>query len=276
MQTGVWTLVSLHLPDRSAEPIGIILGDDADQLHLKFRTDWSGIGNEADIEICRGLAADLEEKGRELGAARVLDLLEDTASHTIQIAARETVQAADVNSALQVLYDEYVAEARDGPEDRASHKRYGVYIAIAAALAMTAMLGTKWAYVLGPHASISNVSPYASNSPMLLSQLPQRRLVPLHVKSALRPVSVSGHRYRTRRTIAHAHRVFKFENMRLEQPAWRAVQIDIPPSYDITELNSASLPDVILPEPPPFQARHKAFARFLAVLASSVKKLFSS
>jgi hypothetical protein len=267
-QTGTWALLSLHLPGRSVAPIGIILCDDADQLYVKLRSDWSNIADLAEIEICRELAAGLEQKGRELGGTGVLDRLENTASHAIQIGTQTTVQVADPNIALQALYQQHVAEAEHG--DKASHKRYKVYVAIAAALIITGVLGTQWNRFRVSHSFISV-------NPPLLSQLPHRSDAPLDVGSVLNRASALHRRHRPRQRIAaRTHRVFQFQNMPFKAPAKHGVEIDAPPSYEITELNSASLLDLSLPEPPLFQVRRNRFVHFLAVVASSVRRVFSS
>ena len=273
MQTGIWALVSLHLPGRSIEPVGIILSDDADQLHVKFRNDWSSIANEEETEICRELAEDLGQKGHELGAANVLDWLENTASHAIQLGTRTTVRVPDVNIALQALYQQHVDAAEHKDKPNAAHTRYRVHVAMAAALFITGVLGTQWNRFHFTSKSFS----YASVNPSLLSQLPRRPDLPLDVGSVSNPAFVSHHHHRPRRMTPHAHRVFQFQNIPFKAPAEQAIQIDAPPSYDVTELNSPSLLDFSLPEPPPFQQiRHNRFVHFFAVVASSVKKLFSS
>jgi hypothetical protein len=274
MRTGTWALVSLHLPGRSVEPVGIILSDDADQLHVKLRTDWSRVVDVDEIEICRELAAHLEQKGRELGAANVLDWLENTASHAIRIATRKTVWVADVNMALQSLYQQHVAEAEHRDKAEAGHKRYRVGVALAAALFMT-VLGTQWNRFRASHSSSSRISSYASFSSPLQSQLPQKHGVPLDVQSLLKPASVSHHHHRPRRIVVHVRRVFHVQNMSFKAPLEQRVEIDAPPSDFVTQLNSESVLDFNLPEPPPFQLRHNRFVHFLAVVASSVKKLFS-
>jgi hypothetical protein len=275
MRTGTWALVSLHLPGRSLEPVGIILSDDADQLHVKLRTDWSTMVDVGEIEICRELAADLEQKGRELGGTSVLDWLENTASHAIQIATRKTVQVADVSIAVQALYQQHVAEAERRDRANAAHKRYRVSVGLAAALFMAAVLGPQWNRFRASHPSSSKVSSYASFSPQLLSQLPQKHDVTLDAQSLLKPASGSPHRHRPRRITTHVHRVFQFQNIFLKAPLAQVVKIDAPPSDEVMQLNSASVLDFNLPEPPPFQVRHKRFIHFLAVVASSVKRLFS-
>ena len=122
-QTSSWALLSLHLPGRSVEPVGIVLCDHADQLHLKLRSDWSNIADVDEIEICRELAGHLEQQGRELGGARVLDLLANTASHAIQIGARTTVPIADAKIAVKTLYQQHVAAPEHGDKAKSAHTR---------------------------------------------------------------------------------------------------------------------------------------------------------
>ncbi|HEX3683177.1 MAG TPA: hypothetical protein VHU83_11630 [Bryobacteraceae bacterium] len=109
VQTGEWALLSAHMPGRKPEPMGILLRDPIDGLHIKLRMDWSGIIlDEEEIEIWRAIAEDLEAKGREVGGDCLLDWLEDTASHSLRIGARERVEVSDAQTIVGELYQRYV------------------------------------------------------------------------------------------------------------------------------------------------------------------------
>jgi hypothetical protein len=83
VQYGEWVLVSAHPPGRTAETIGILLIDVVrDELHVKFRNDWSGISQEDEAEIWSELAQDVAEKASDMGAAHFLSWLESTGSHS--------------------------------------------------------------------------------------------------------------------------------------------------------------------------------------------------
>lgn len=105
---GVSMLVDLCPPGAPAQTAGVLLADpETDRLHLRFRRDLAEISPE-DADIFEDLAADLEGKGREWGAERVLRWLEDSASGFLQVSDREEVDVEDFGSALLRLYRRYV------------------------------------------------------------------------------------------------------------------------------------------------------------------------
>ena len=90
VQTGEWAQLSTHMPGRPPEPNRHPCGDPIDGLHVKLRMDWSRfLLDEEEIEIWRVIGEDLEQKGKDVGGARLLDWIEDTASHLLQIGAGE-------------------------------------------------------------------------------------------------------------------------------------------------------------------------------------------
>ena len=109
METGEWALLSVHLPGMSPEPVGILLTDSTNNLCVQMRCDWCGVVPDDEIEIWCQVADDLKEKGRELGAVQVLDWLENTASHVLQIGVRHEVQFLDIEATLRSLFRQYVA-----------------------------------------------------------------------------------------------------------------------------------------------------------------------
>jgi hypothetical protein len=121
MRTAEWVLFSAHLPGRQPEPIGILLTD-GQELHLKFRSDWTSIlQNEDEVEVWRELSEDLARKGRELGSARFLALLESTASHAVRISERQRTEIADFQTTLAELYEMHVMR----PKARAKYHSQG-------------------------------------------------------------------------------------------------------------------------------------------------------
>jgi hypothetical protein len=117
MATAEWVLFSAHLPGRQPEPIGVLLSD-GQELHLKFRSDWTSIlPNDDEIEVWRELCDDLAQKGRELGPARLLALLESTASHALRISERQRTEITDFQTTLSELYEMHVVR----PKARANY-----------------------------------------------------------------------------------------------------------------------------------------------------------
>lgn len=101
-------LVDVSPPGLRAETAGVLLADpESDSLHVRFRRDLSEL-SPGDTDIFESLSADLEAKGREWGAKRVLDWLQDCASGFIQVSDREEVDVEDFGSSLTLLYKRYV------------------------------------------------------------------------------------------------------------------------------------------------------------------------
>ena len=112
MGTGEWVLFSAHLPERKPVPIGILLTD-GQELHLKFRSDWTSIlPNEGEIEVWRELPEDLARKGRELGATPFLAFLESTASHAVRVSERQRIEIRDFETTLSDLYEMHVMRSQ--------------------------------------------------------------------------------------------------------------------------------------------------------------------
>jgi phage repressor protein C with HTH and peptisase S24 domain len=104
-----WLPVLISLPGRPPETSGILLLDcESDELHLKFRSDWSEFGGEEDVEVLEELEHDLNLKAREFGGQRLLEWLEENASQTIQIGQREEISVRNFSATLQRLYRQHV------------------------------------------------------------------------------------------------------------------------------------------------------------------------
>src|SRR3954471_18995926 len=105
-----WALLEAHLPGQAPQRIGILLRDAKhDKLYVRTRPDWwLGLLDEEESLFWSELAEDLSERARELGAAQVLDWLEDTASHTLRISARQPIQLTNVKATLNSLNEQYL------------------------------------------------------------------------------------------------------------------------------------------------------------------------
>jgi SOS-response transcriptional repressor LexA len=97
---------------------GILLEDPAhDRLYIRLRRDWDRIAPEEEVEVLEALEDGLRSLAAELGAARVLDHLEDTLSNTLRVSdRRETIVGAggaadserNFERALDRLYRQHV------------------------------------------------------------------------------------------------------------------------------------------------------------------------
>ena len=108
-----WALLTVQLPGRPRQPIGVLLADSVDILHVRFRHDWSAVAQAEDAAILGELEADLIARGKKLGASAVLDSLESSASHAVQIGARQQVETTDAEHSLENLFYTYVDRVRN-------------------------------------------------------------------------------------------------------------------------------------------------------------------
>jgi SOS-response transcriptional repressor LexA len=98
------------LPGQGRVNIGVLLFDpEEDRLYSRFRRDWDAVAeDEDDREVLEALAFDIEAKASELGAARLLEFLEEHLSNALLVTEREEVAAADFSARLNRLYREHV------------------------------------------------------------------------------------------------------------------------------------------------------------------------
>ena len=97
--------LSVELPGEGSIPAGVLLHDPSSNgLHVRLRRDWEEIASEEDAEVLSALAGDLETKAAELGAARLLQSLEDSLSNTLRISEAREVVVEDFKRALARHY----------------------------------------------------------------------------------------------------------------------------------------------------------------------------
>jgi hypothetical protein len=112
---GEWTLLVAELPERLAQPIGVLFADTgANQLYVRLKQDWwTDFSSQDDAEVWRELTEDFERRAQEMGAIHFLDWLEDTASHTMRITARQPISFRDPEITLGSLYQQHVVAAAE-------------------------------------------------------------------------------------------------------------------------------------------------------------------
>jgi phage repressor protein C with HTH and peptisase S24 domain len=102
------SLLQLELPGNPPVSAGVLLEDPAhNRLYLRLRHDWEVIAP-SEATILSELESDLAAKAEELGAARVLDQLQDTLSNTLTISEPREVMVEDFDRAVLRLYREHV------------------------------------------------------------------------------------------------------------------------------------------------------------------------
>ena len=101
-------ILQLEIPGSAPVNAGVLLEDPANNsLYLRLRRDWEVIAP-SEAEVLSALESDLAMKAQELGAARVLDHLQDTLSNTLTISEPREVLVEDFDRSVQRSYREHV------------------------------------------------------------------------------------------------------------------------------------------------------------------------
>jgi SOS-response transcriptional repressor LexA len=101
-------ILQLEMPGSAPVSAGVLLEDPAsNSLYLRLRRDWDVIAP-SETEVLSALESDLAMKTQELGAARVLDHLQDTLSNTLTISGPREVLVEDFDRAVHRAYREHV------------------------------------------------------------------------------------------------------------------------------------------------------------------------
>ncbi len=102
-------VLELELPGGVSVPAGVLLEDPGrDRLWVRLRRDWGQIAPE-ESEVLEALERDLNDRAAAMGAARLLEHLEDTLSNVLRIGPRREVMVEDFGRALARLYREHVS-----------------------------------------------------------------------------------------------------------------------------------------------------------------------
>jgi phage repressor protein C with HTH and peptisase S24 domain len=108
-QSAQYSVLTLSLPQSESITIGILLFDSSrDQLYLRLRRDWKQIAPEDVVPVMEALEADLTQKSRESGAAKLFESLEGSLSNALQISDRRDTMVEDFDRALNRLYRQHV------------------------------------------------------------------------------------------------------------------------------------------------------------------------
>jgi phage repressor protein C with HTH and peptisase S24 domain len=102
------SVLQLEMPGEAAMNAGILIEDrTTDRLYLRLRRDWALIAG-ADAEVLSTVEDDLAAKAHEMGAARLLEYLQDTLSNVLRISPPQDTIVEDFDLALARLYREHV------------------------------------------------------------------------------------------------------------------------------------------------------------------------
>jgi hypothetical protein len=115
MMEAEFSILSLAHAGGDIVPIGILLLN-GQELVIRCRQDWDNVADADDLELLTALAEDLVQRGRELGAVKLLDYLEDTLSNWLRISDRQRIETKNLDEEIDRLYNLYVgadAQPRD-------------------------------------------------------------------------------------------------------------------------------------------------------------------
>ena len=102
------SILQLEMPGNAPLNVGVLVEDPANnRLYLRLRRDWDVIAP-SEATILSELESDLAVKVQELGAARVLDHLQDTLSNALTVSPPREVMVEDFERAVHRLYREHV------------------------------------------------------------------------------------------------------------------------------------------------------------------------
>jgi hypothetical protein len=108
IRTVEWALLMAQLPARQRSSAGVLLLDlISDELHVRLQPELAG-ANEDAAEFWRELSDDLTKRSRAVGGHQVLEWLETTASHLIQLGSRHSIEATNPQETLDLLYERHV------------------------------------------------------------------------------------------------------------------------------------------------------------------------
>jgi hypothetical protein len=296
MMTGIlsakWVLLSAHLTEQSSKPIGILLVDaQRDELLVKVTDDWQGVSiDEQEAEIWRELAAELEEQGRQMGGAYVLDWLENTASHALRIGEVHDVQSADKEATLEDLYGRHVllrqGECEDNPNIKRSMAALSitdlkrkpaaskwslgmsprepwVHVVLAATFILTAVLAGRYANLRQP------MTPELKASDSRLVFTENRYQPSLSNVESVWQSAHSGHRRRkVRKPAVQVHKAFRAEVLDFRPLPRRLVLMEPPPPVLVDYTSLLVLWTSPLPELPAFRPRRNLLVRIFTAIAA--------
>ena len=106
--SGRYSLLTIELPGQEPASAGVLLEDPAaDRLYLRLRRDWDRVAPD-EAEVFSALEDDLASKATEMGAAKLLNHMEDTLSNTMRVTGRREVMVENFDRALNRLYRQHV------------------------------------------------------------------------------------------------------------------------------------------------------------------------
>ncbi len=104
----MFSILAVEIPGQPPANAGVLLEDPrTDRLYIRMRRDWDAFAPE-EAEVLAELESDLSVKAKEVGAARLMGLIEDWLSNTVRVSPREAVEVEDFERTLGQLYRKHV------------------------------------------------------------------------------------------------------------------------------------------------------------------------
>jgi hypothetical protein len=108
MELEYWVL-AFYPPQSEPVVAGVLVfAPNRSSVYLRVRDQWSAIVTPEDAEVLDGYAQMLVEYALDLGAEGFAQLLEESLSGSVRILHQDRLTSADVPSALDTLYKQYV------------------------------------------------------------------------------------------------------------------------------------------------------------------------
>jgi phage repressor protein C with HTH and peptisase S24 domain len=104
----MFSILAIEVPGQAPANAGVLLEDPStDRLYIRLRRDWEAFAP-SEAEVLSELESDLSAKAQEIGAARLMGLIEDSLSNTVRVTSREAVDVDNFERTLGRLYREHV------------------------------------------------------------------------------------------------------------------------------------------------------------------------
>lgn len=106
---GQYTVLQADIPGVVSENIGVLLVDDSDSAHVKFRRDLRELADEDDAEYLELLEDDLRGKASEMGGSSVLRWITDNWSNLLRASDPEYTAVTSPEWDIRRLYKAHVS-----------------------------------------------------------------------------------------------------------------------------------------------------------------------
>lgn len=103
-----YSVLAVELPGQAPWNAGVLVEDPStDRLWVRLRRDWHLVAPE-EADVLSELEQDLAAKSAELGAAKLVEHLQDSLSNTLRVSDRQDVMVEDFDRAVARIYRQNV------------------------------------------------------------------------------------------------------------------------------------------------------------------------